>query len=155
MEMSTIFVVEEIIKGVTDAGAGFTATGATVTDVGALPEKRIVVAGINEVAGIVADVTPVGMVATLEFAVVPAVILGAGASLVWLLVLQETPIRPVHPETPEPTEPAELPLCRSWLGLEPPPTFGEGPETSGTSTRTSGGPAAALSVAAWASVHPD
>ena len=65
----------------TEAGAGFTATGASVTEVGALPEKRIVVAGKYEVAGIVAEVTPLGMVATLEFSLSPTVMLAVGVGV--------------------------------------------------------------------------
>ena len=62
--MSTIFVEAEMINGVADAGAGFVATGATVTAVGAVPPKFKVIAGSAAVAGITACVAPEGIAAT-------------------------------------------------------------------------------------------
>ena len=64
---SDIFVDPEIVNGVDEVEAGLVVTGTTVTAVGTVPPKFNFVAGNIEVAGIVACVTPDGIVATCEF----------------------------------------------------------------------------------------
>ena len=63
-----------ILNGVEAGVAGFDAIGTTVTSVGTEPPKLSFVAGSKVVAGIVASVAPLGIVASRELGKSPAVI---------------------------------------------------------------------------------